>query len=157
MDDLIVGKKYYCSDISIEKALIYKDIGDSDTDFTWNGSDFVDSNNSTFRWKYWVLTEDETPQQQAVTFPYTPGKKYLFRNKGMLEGVIRIYVCTIGGKHYSVEHGEEGEYPNGRFETYSWDIVTATEDVTEMTIEQVSSVLREKGVITGTLKIKESK
>ena len=158
MDDLIVGKRYYCSDISLEKALLYKDIGDSETDFTWNGYDFVDSyNNNTWKWKYWVLAENETPQQQAVTFPYTPGKKYLFRNNGMLEGVIRIYVCTIGGKHYGVQLEYESEYPNGRFETYSWDRVIETEDVTEMTIEQVSSVLREKGVITGTLKIKESK
>ena len=157
MDDLIVGKRYHCSDISLERALAYKDMDDSETDFTWNGSDFVDSNNSTFRWNYWVLAEGETPQQQAVTFPYTPGKKYLFRNKGMLEGIIRIYVCTIGGKHYGVESGQEREYPNGQFETYSWDNVIEIEDVTEMTIEQVSSVLREKGVITGTLKIKESK
>lgn len=156
MDDLIIGKKYYCSDISLERALAYKDMEDRETDFTWNGYDFVDSyNNNTWRWKYWVLAEDETPQQQAVTFPYTPGKKYLFRNKGMLGGIIRIYVCTIGGKHYSVVSDQENEYPNGRFEINSWDIGIETEDVTEMTMEQVSSVLREKGVITGTLKIKE--
>lgn len=156
MDDLIVGKMYYCSNESLEVALEYKARANEIFLCTWDGYDFVHSENSAFIWAYWVLADDdETPQQQAVTFPYTPGKKYLFRNKGMLEGVIRIYVCTIGGKHYSVEPDQESEYPNGQFETYSWDIVIETGDVTEMTIEQVSSVLRKKGVITGTLKIKE--
>jgi hypothetical protein len=61
MDDLIVGKKYCCSDMSLERALVYKDIGDSVTKFTWNGYDF-EQNNCAFRWKYWVLAEDETPK-----------------------------------------------------------------------------------------------
>jgi hypothetical protein len=61
MDDLIVGKRYYCSDISLEKALLYKDIGNSEITFTWNGYDFISLHNSPVRWKYWVLEEEETP------------------------------------------------------------------------------------------------
>lgn len=61
MDDLIVGKKYYCSDMSLEKALLYKDIRNSEIPFTWNGYDFISIHNSAVRWKYWVLADDETP------------------------------------------------------------------------------------------------
>ena len=93
--------------------------------------------------------------QQVVTFPYTPGKKYLFKNDGSISSPLRIYVCTIGGRHYSVCSGYDSEYPNGQFEIFPWDKVIEIEDVTEMTMKQVSSVLRKKGVITGTLKIKE--
>ena len=153
MDDLIAGMKYYCSDLSEEKAREYS----KDKKYapcTWDGTRFVSSSGSKLPWDYWVRADDE-PSQQAVTFPYTPGKKYRFSNTGSIGIATRIYVCTIGERHYSVLGGQEDNYPNGRFETFAWDKVVETDDVTEMTMEQVSSVLREKGVITGTLKIKE--
>ena len=154
MDDLIVGKQYYGSDISIEHARDYKRSKEKANLNTWDGSHFVSNNNSIINWDYWVRADDE-PSQQAVTFPYTPGKKYRFSNTGSIGIVTRIYVCTIGERHYSVLGGQEDNYPNGQFEIFAWDNVVETDDVTEMTIAQVSSMLREKGVITGTLKIKE--
>ena len=155
MDDLVVGKEYYCSDLSLEEAKSYKNSKKIYVRYKWNGHNFVSSCNNHEMWDYWVCADDE-PQQQAVTFPYTPGKKYLFKNDGGIgKDAVRIYVCTIGGKHYSVCTGYDSEYPNGRLEIYPWDKVIEIEDVTEMTMEQVSSALREKGVITGTLKIKE--
>lgn len=154
MDELIVGKRYYCSDESLEKAEHYKNNSTNNTQYTWNGRHFVDRDNRVIGWRYWVFADDE-PQQQTVTFPYIPGKKYLFKNNGSIGSAVRVYVCTIGGKHYSVLGGQEDNYPNGQFEIFPWDKAIEIEDVTEMTMEQVSSVLREKGVITGTLKIKE--
>lgn len=154
MDNLIAGMKYYCSDESLEKAESYKNSKSGCSPYTWTGNCFVTGTNRPIRWRYWVRADGETPQQ-AVTFPYTPGKKYLFKNEGSIGSAVRVYVCTIGGKHYSVLSGYDSEYPNGQFETFAWDKVVETDNVTEMTMEQVSSVLREKGVITGTLKIKE--
>ena len=154
MDDLIVGKQYYCSDLSLERAESYKNPKSDDSLFTWTGKCFVTDTNCPISWDFWVRADGETPQQ-AVTFPYTPGKKYLFKNDGSIGSAVRVYVCTIGGKHYSVLGGQEDNYPNGQFEIFPWDKAIEIEDVTEMTMEQVSSVLREKGVITGTLKIKE--
>ncbi len=153
MDKLIVGQKYYCSDVSEEKAREYS----KDKKYapcTWDGTWFVSSSGYKLPWDFWACVDDE-PQQQTVTFPYIPGKKYLFKNNGSIGSAVRVYVCTIGGKHYSVLGGQEDNYPNGQFEIFPWDKVIEIEDVTEMTMEQVSSVLREKGVITGTLKIKE--
>ena len=154
MDDLVVGKEYYCSDLSLEEAKSYKNAKKIYVRYKWNGYNFVSSCNNREMWKYWVFADDE-PQQQTVTFPYIPGKKYLFKNNGGMRSPNRIYVCTIGGRHYSVCSGYDSEYPNGQFEIFPWDKVIEIEDVTEMTMGQVSSVLREKGVITGTLKIKE--
>ena len=154
MDKLIVGKQYYCSDESLEKAESYKNNSTNNTQYTWNGKRFVTDTNCPISWKYWVYADDN-PMQQVVTFPYIPGKKYLFKNNGSIGSAVRVYVCTIGGKHYSVLGGQEDNYPNGQFEIFPWDKVIETDNVTEMTMEQVSSVLREKGVITGALKIKE--
>ena len=154
MDELIVGKQYYCSDVSLEKAERKKNPSTNNTKYTWDGKRFVSDTNCPISWDFWVRADGES-SQQAVTFPYTPGKKYLFKNEGNIGGAVRIYVCTIGGKHYSVRSGYDSEYPNGQFETFAWDKVVETDGVTEMTIEQISSALREKGVITGTLKIKE--
>ncbi len=153
MDELIVGKQYYCSDVSEERAREYSK-GSSYTPCTWDGTCFVSSSGNKFPCDYWACADDN-PMQQVVTFPYTPGKKYLFKNDGSISSPLRIYVCTIGGRHYSVCSGYDSEYPNGQFEIFPWDKVIEIEDVTEMTMKQVSSVLRKKGVITGTLKIKE--
>ena len=153
MDDLIAGMKYYCSDVSEEKARGYS----KDKKYaphTWDGTWFVSSSGYKLLWDYWIRADDN-PMQQVVTFPYTPGKKYLFKNYGGMCSPIRIYVCTIGERHYSVLGGQEDNYPNGQFEIFPWDKVIEIDDVTEMTMEQVASELREKGVITGTLKIKE--
>ena len=154
MDALIVGKQYYCSDLSLEKAESYKNPSINCTKYPWNGKHFVSASYCPISWDFWVCADDEPPQQ-TVTFPYIPGKKYLFNNNGSFSSAARIYVCTIGGRHYGVLGGQEDNYPNGQFEIFAWDNVIETEDVTEMTMEQVSSALREKGVITGTLKIKE--
>lgn len=61
MDDLIVGKMYYCSNESLEVALEYKARANEIFLCTWDGYDFVHSENSAFIWAYWVLAEDETP------------------------------------------------------------------------------------------------
>ena len=150
MDELIAGMKYYCSDVSEEKAREYS----KDKKYapcTWDGTWFVSSSGNKLPWKYWV-SADRTP---IVTTPYKTGEKYMFKDACDSHPYERIYLCTIGGRHLTVAKFDEAEYPNGNYDTNIWDSIVETDDVTEMTMEQVSCVLREKGVITGTLKIKE--
>lgn len=58
MDKLIVGKKYYVSDVNLEKAKEYKGEGHPDYLYTWDGDYFIDQLEPT-SWSFWVRAEEE--------------------------------------------------------------------------------------------------
>lgn len=149
MDKLIVGQKYYGSDVSEEKAREYSnDLSNSYG--TWNGEYFVSPVGYKYSWVYWV-SADRTP---IVTTPYRTGEKYMFKDACDSHPYERIYLCTIGGRHLTVAKCDEIEYPNGNYDTNIWDSIVET---TEMTIDEIADALRECGRIKGELKIKETK
>ena len=149
MDDLIAGMKYYCSDVSEEKAREYSK-GSSYTPCTWDGTCFVSSSGNKFPCDYWV-SADGAP---IVTTPYITGQKYMFKDDCDSHPYERIYLCTIGNRHLTVAKQDDEKYPNGNYEVYFWDSIVET---TELTMEEVATALRECGRIKGELKIKETK